>query len=62
MIAKEYLMTDDPEEGKRLCIQSMLALEEEISKMKRLIDTLEEEKEVHLELIKMFQRMIDDPL
>lgn len=55
-------MTDDPEEGKRLCIQSMLALEEEISKMKRLIDTLEEEKEVHLELIKMFQRMIDDPL
>ena len=55
-------MNASPEEGKRLCIRSMLALEEEISKMKRLIDKLEEEKKVHLELIKMFQRMIDNPL
>ncbi len=56
-------MNAGPEEGKRICIQSMLALEEEISKMKRIIEKLEEEKEVQLNLIKLFQRMIDnDPL
>lgn len=52
-------MNASPEEGKRICIQSMLALEEEIRKMNTLIEKLEEEKQVHLKLITLFQKMID---
>ena len=52
-------MMAEPEEGKQLCIQTMLSLEEEICKMKIIIEKLEQEKQVHLELIKMFQKMID---